>query len=469
MIRQANARAAAFATLLVLAPLPFGGTLAPFATWLLVAAAALLAFHLLRPADATELAHLPAIARVAVAVAAIGAFGWLQALPLPPALSARLAPRIVELRAEAAATSGTAGETLDSAPLSLAPGASRDATFDWFLPAIGLAGAALAGAGRRSRRVLFGGLLAAALVQLAIGIQLWIARSDSLWGIRTHGFPNRLRGSFVNPNHLALFFEMALAVAFAWLAWSVRRSFAAADRAEARLLRLGPPALLFLLLFAGLVLTGSRAGALAAGVALAVQGYLLGRRRGRAWLLAAGGIAVAAGIAFVLVTGVEGSLARLVATPLDEAGGGGRLRSALATFELWRLSPLTGVGLGAFRAAFPLVQPETLPGLWRHAHSDWVELLATTGLVGAALLSAALLLYLRRLRVVVTRGERSEDRAAGIAAAGALVAVALHSAVDFGLTMPANAFALAVVAGAGVAAKARDATAAGRSEEAGTD
>jgi hypothetical protein len=57
---------------------------------------------------------------------------------------------------------------------------------------------------------------------------------------------------------------------------------------------------------------------------------------------------------------------------------------------------------------------------------------------------------------VVVRGKRSEDRAAGIAAAGALVAVGLHSFADFGLTMPANAFALAVVVGAALGAETNE-------------
>ena len=40
-----------------------------------------------------------------------------------------------------------------------------------------------------------------------------------------------------------------------------------------------------------------------------------------------------------------------------------------------------------------------------------------------------------------------------LAATAALVAVAIHSALDFGLTLPANAWTLAVLAGAGSAAQ----------------
>jgi hypothetical protein len=48
---------------------------------------------------------------------------------------------------------------------------------------------------------------------------------------------------------------------------------------------------------------------------------------------------------------------------------------------------------------------------------------------------------------VLQRGHRSEDRAAGLAGLAALTMATLVSLVDFGLTMPANAFTLAVLVG----------------------
>jgi hypothetical protein len=50
-------------------------------------------------------------------------------------------------------------------------------------------------------------------------------------------------------------------------------------------------------------------------------------------------------------------------------------------------------------------------------------------------------------------GERSEDRAAALAALGALAAVAVHSCFDFGLSMPANSATLAIILGAALAAR----------------
>ncbi|MEO8197745.1 MAG: O-antigen ligase family protein [Thermoanaerobaculia bacterium] len=463
MIRHVRPRALALAALLVVAPLPFGSVAPGPSTILLLAALAALALALWTPETPEPGEALPRdLALATAALAAIALLGALQSLPAPAGLTRLLAPETVRLAAQAADLAGPApGSSAEAGggsrvALSVAPAASRSAALDWLLPATGFLTAAWIGASRRVRRTLGGALLLAGTVQVVIGVAQWISRSSTLWGVTLDEMGARLRGSFVNPNHLALFLEIALAVAFAWVWWAVRRTVIGVSdsgRAEDRLLGVGPPALVFLLLFGGLVLTGSRAALLSALAAMSAQGMVIGSRRGRKWLLA-GGLAVGlAGVVAIAALGAEGTFTRLTATSVDELGSGYRVEAAGATFDLFRRFPLVGSGLGSFQAAFPLVQPPTIPGFWRHAHADWIEYLATTGLVGAALLAAGLFFYGKRLRQVVLRGERSEGRAAGLAALGALVAVGIHSFADFGLTMPANAFALAVVCGAAAATR----------------
>jgi len=457
MIRHVRPRALGLAALILWAPLPFASVAPGPATILLVAALAALVLALWTPTAEP----LPReIFVVGAAIAAIALLGWLQALPAPTALAGALAPESVRLARQATEIAGDPSAQSAaglSTPLSLAPQASRSAALDWLVPAAAFLAAARIGSSRRVRRTLAGALLIAGAAQVVVGVAQWISRSNTLWGVTLEGFGGRLRGSFVNPNHLALYLEIALAVAFAWVWWATRRTLLDADRAEDRLLRVGPPAFAFLLIFAGLVLTGSRAALLAAVVAMSVQGLVVGSRRGRKWLLAVGLAVGLAGVAALLALGTEGTFARLTTTSLGEVGAGYRFEAAGATFDLFRRFPLAGSGLGSFQAAFPLVQPPTIPGFWRHAHADWIEFLATTGVIGAALLAAGLFFYGRRLRQVIFHGERSEGRAAGLAALGALVAVGLHSFADFGLTMPANAFTLAVVAGAAAATRTQKA------------
>ena len=68
--------------------------------------------------------------------------------------------------------------------------------------------------------------------------------------------------------------------------------------------------------------------------------------------------------------------------------------------------------------------------------------------LGILLLAAGLWPLLRRLLHLLRSRSRSEDRAAALAVLGILTAAAVHEMLDFGLTMPANALTLAVLAGA---------------------
>lgn len=429
--------AAAIAVLVLWAPLPFGSVLPWAQTVVRLACFGLLlaaAWTWRRPRE------LRAALVPAGAVAAIGLLGVLQSLPWPTALVERLSP-------SHAALAGPVGATL-----SLAPEMSRGMAQTWLAVAALLLAAAVAGAERRSRRVLAAGVVASALVQALYGARRWLAHSPEIWGVPAPT-SERLSGSFVNPDHLAMLLTIALAVTLAWF-WVAYRAGRDAPL-DRRVLWAAPPALAWLLLFVTLTFTGSRAG-LVAGVAgaVATAGALAAQRR-RLGVGTLGLLAPLLGMLAVAAIGLQAGLGRWLATSGYELTWNERLLAHQAAFELWLRFPITGAGLAGFREAFPLVQPAELEGTWWHAHNDFVELLATTGVVGGVLMAAGLMVLLmalaRRLRV----GRRSEDVAPVAAACGALTAVLLHSWVDFGLTLPANALMLAVVCGAALGGEVR--------------
>jgi O-antigen ligase len=221
--------------------------------------------------------------------------------------------------------------------------------------------------------------------------------------------------------------------------------------------------LVWSVLFAGVAFSGSRAGLAATVGATVVQGLLVAsvawrrsRASGLAWALSGAAVAVV-GVTVVVLIGMEQGLGRLAATSAYDLTWSARLDAYGATLALWRRFPWLGSGLGTFIDTFPMVQPGHLEELWRHAHNDALELLATAGLVGAALAAAGSVLLVRRLVLVLRQGSRTEDRAAAVAALGALAAVCAHELLDFGLTMPANGVALTVVLGAASAARLRGA------------
>jgi O-antigen ligase len=124
-----------------------------------------------------------------------------------------------------------------------------------------------------------------------------------------------------------------------------------------------------------------------------------------------------------------------------------------ASLELWRRFPVTGTGLGTFEDAFPAVAPAGLTKVvWNRAHNDPVELLVTGGVAGLGLGMLAMASLLWPIWRLTRHCPRSEDRAAGLAALGALGAAGFHELLDFGLVIPANHLALLVILGSAAAA-----------------
>lgn len=464
IIRHGQGVAAAILGLALLwAPWPFGSVLPWAEALLVVAVCAALAAAVI---GAESLAVFRPAALPAAALAAIALLGLLQSLPWPRAVLDTVSPAHVRL-AEGAAAALDPDVAEPSGPVfaSLAPESSRRSAVFFAAMAAALAAAAAVGRWRVGRRVLGTALVGAALLQVLFGAPRWLAGSNLLWGIEV-GSGGRLRGSFVNPNHFAGFLEIALAVTFAWTWWGWRRA-AREGSPERRVSLAAPPVLVWLTLFVALAFTGSRAGLIAGIAGAAAQGLLLGLSRGRSrrgarrrwlgWLpwAAAGAAAAAVGLGLVAMVGFEQGLGRIASTSPADLRWDVRGDVYSATLDVWKRFPWTGSGVGTFAQAFPLEQrgqPEAVGLFWRHAHNDWLELLATTGLVGAALFLAGLGAVALRLVRGLRNGLRSEDRAAALAALGALAALAVHEVADFGLTMPANALALAVVVGAAAGA-----------------
>lgn len=446
MIRQLPDLPAAGAAILLLAivslaPLPFGSVLPRDRAWLEIAAFLAL---LLLLASRRDLAALEPAAVPAGALAAVGLYGWIQSLPWPAAVAQWATPRGAEAWQAAHAVLGESREWL---PLTLSPAVSRSTALLWLAVAAAMAAAAAIARERRLRRLLGLGLLATAIFEIAYGADRWFERSSEIWGRQLSGGGERLRGTFVNPDHFAMLLTVALAACFAWAWWSIRRARRGGFPLERRLLFVVLPWFFFVMLFVGLAFTGSRAGFAGGLTALLVQALLLGfrERNWQAGLLGLG--AVALGFGSLVYFGWQQGMSRWIETSAYDIAWNARRVVFEHSLELWWQFPWTGTGLGTFRQAFPLVQPADLELSWFHAHSDVLEVLVTTGVVGIAILLWGATGLVRRMWHLLRYGRRSEDRAVVLAGWGALAGLLAHALIDFGLTLPANAFLAAVVLG----------------------
>lgn len=335
-------------------------------------------------------------------------------------------------------------------PLSLMP----DATVLSLLAGLPLAALFVLGllASHDAVRTLVRVIVLAAAAQAVFGLLQVGGGRELYFGAQAYG---RAIGSFANPNHFASALAMALPLAIFLLREALarprrgggpRRRFGmGADLRHTLSVTFWAVVLLFLL--SALVASASRAGIVAAllvaGLSLMLIPVAEGARRLRWWraALAAGVLAVV-----LIAVGTEGLLSRFDGGVQQDARWQIFAASARAA---WTYFPW-GSGLGTFAGAFAPFQSPTLTHFVDFAHNDYLQLAVESGLPFLLLAGLALTLAASSVRRLLRR--LRDDMASPWAVLQAscalgLLAVLLHSLVDFNLRIPANAMVAAFLAG----------------------
>lgn len=275
-------------------------------------------------------------------------------------------------------------------------------------------------------------------------------------------------GQFINRNHFAFLMEMVLGLILGLIvARGVRR--------DQLLIYLAPA----LPIWAALVLCNSRGGLfgmLAEVLFLALLFSLMGSKRegrgqareNRGFLRSLTRSAIFRPVLIVgliatvflgaILLGGESLTSRLETVSSEvgtesSQGNAGAQRAEIwrATWQMIKDHPLLGVGFNGYWAAIPQYHNASGKLVPQQAHNDYLELMASGGLIGVALTGWFLFLLIKEM----ARSWRSHDsfcRAASMAASIGLFGVAVHSVVDFGLHITINALiftALIVIAIAG--------------------
>ncbi|HVB98575.1 MAG TPA: O-antigen ligase family protein [Candidatus Dormibacteraeota bacterium] len=291
----------------------------------------------------------------------------------------------------------------------------------------------------------FGGFVtiyAAALGLLAI-FQSLSSHGLIYWSVRPAA--GAVFGPYINRNDYAGLMEMLIPVAAAY-------AFTRRAGDPRRLLSL----FAVVVAVASLLLCGSRGGMVALLAEIIIFAGLSFRLKYLArWQYWAIGGALIAGIALSVWTNparIGVKIESVASFPMaPEVTLGQRLAVTRDTLRMVRDHPWLGAGMGDFMNVFPRYQSFAGNAVWQHAHDDYVEALAETGLAGGLLLLAGLLIFLR------TAFGKPDERlhfpdgwvqlACGLGCCGLLV----HSFVDFNLHIPANAAWFAVCLGVATA------------------
>jgi O-antigen ligase len=112
-----------------------------------------------------------------------------------------------------------------------------------------------------------------------------------------------------------------------------------------------------------------------------------------------------------------------------------------ATWRLIKAHPLAGAGFGGYWIGITKYHDATGEFTPQEAHNDYLELLASGGLIGAVLVLWFIVAFVR----MASRRLRSPDpfsRAASLGALTGIFGIAIHSFTDFGLHVTINALVL---------------------------
>jgi putative inorganic carbon (HCO3(-)) transporter len=433
-----------FALLMVWLPIPLGSN-RPWAwTVLEVSSFALLAAWLVAwsigKVEANEV-----MKRAWPAWAAFAAwilFEALHVLPLPIGLVSFLSPGAAKIHGLAREV----GAPVDWVTLSIDPQASRVSLLKTLAyGAIFFLTIALAV--RRSRVMLLAQILVyAAVGQSLYAVLMHLSGSEQVWfgSLIRHG--DMASGTFVNRNHLAGFLEMSLAIGIGLLIAGLSDRSADTWKKFVRqtldwilsskmILRLS-----LCVIVIALTTTHSRMGngAFFASLILAgICGIALSRFATRNTVLLLASLVV---IDLVIVGswfGVEKLAKRVQETTMQDVQE--REEPPEAAMKLIRDFPAFGAGPGSFYLAFPPYRTEKITAFFDHAHNDYIEFAAESGVPGLAILGLFVLLSIGA--ALRAQWERRDPlmRGMSFACIMGVTSILIHSWVDFNLQIPSNA------------------------------
>jgi len=428
----------AFLALLLWMPLPFGSNVtwawSLMEAWVLLIAGLWLVLYYRGKVSLNQ----PFVRAWPVTACLLATVLWIivQALPLPAGVLGLLSPRALEIHSS----------THSYPSLSLDVYATRQAALQTLAYLLFFCLTLLLVNSKPRIKLLAQAIILGGVFQAAYGSLV------TLSGL-TYGFfidkPDAgvATGTFINRDHLAGYLEMCLAAGVGLMLAELSSTSAAGWRDRARrLLRtlLGSKArvrLALVVMVTGLVLTRSRMGNVAFFASLSGAGcfYLLAVRK-----LSGSTIAFFASLLIIDLLlvgnffGIEKVAERIQQTSIQsEEDRYDTDRDALA---MLRDFPLTGIGAGTFYAVYPMYTSAVfVTAFTRHAGDDYLQFACEFGLVFAAVLGAVVLASLwTAVRAQLKRRDQLLQ-GMGFAATMAIVALLIHSAVDFNLQIPANA------------------------------
>lgn len=426
---------------LVVAPLAFGTV----ETWSLTVMESLILFAMIlvfwewfRQRQRPKL-KTPGI----VLLALVPAYILWQLLPLPPVFIRLISSVLFAFHQ-------TGGGAIDPAqwwPLTALPQATL-AEFFRFVAYTGVFFLTILFGSQRKRQetILFTLVFTAALIALEAIAQLTSPQGLIYW-LRVTPSASSV-GPYVYRNHFSGYMEMVLPLALGLFFYSTSDASTARSWREKFLdlfLQPGVNRHTLLGISATLIATAifisrSRGGIISLSISVPIMLILLHQRRIISKRLLLAYLIPSAVLIFVGWFGWDKIAERFLEIHKDEHGFyDGRVGYWLDTLPMIKDFWITGSGAGTFEAVFPAYQSSWVPGVVvNHAHNDYVEIMATLGITGAALLSCFLGRVIFVSHALVNKRRSNFAVIIWVASLSGILALCVHAFMDFNFYNGAN-------------------------------
>jgi O-antigen ligase len=234
-------------------------------------------------------------------------------------------------------------------------------------------------------------------------------------------------GPYVNRNHFAGFAELIFPLALVPLVLGrVRRE------------RLPVVALFAVMPVVALFISASRGGIVSFCVQLALLTYLLLRRRGLGKHLLSVAAVLLAALLMVSWLGVGQILERFSSFQSLEVTEGKRAAMRRGAWHMFLDHPLAGTGLGTFQIVYPRYETLYDGKIVNHAHNDYLEALAETGVLGGFCYAWFVVVLLLKALSHFRENDFSFVGALQLSGMVACAGFLVHALVDFNFHIPSN-------------------------------
>jgi O-antigen ligase len=266
-----------------------------------------------------------------------------------------------------------------------------------------------------------------AFLVAGLGILQHLTFNGKLYWFRELKYGGIPFGPYANRNHFAGFVELVLPMSLVpLLLGRVRRE------------RLAMVGMLAIIPLSALLLSASRGGIISLAAELAFLALVLILRRTAGRHLVAGGVVLLLAFLTVSWLGVNQILSRFSGLQTLEVTQGKRASMRHGTWQIFLDHPVLGTGLGTLQQVYPPYETLYDGKIVNHAHNDYLEALAATGLVGGLCCAWFIgTLFISALGFLKS-GDNSFANTLRLCGWTGCWGLLVHSLVDFNLHIPAN-------------------------------